>query len=133
MGDRDPENVKELMRQLLPFSRTPQVLDKLLDYSRTTKLNDIPDTPEFIKDSGLGVLTVGDLIDLLGKVPIYYPNTPLSSYVKETLKKGAVATWNYCTLLELDLVSAVKICQRPQTVPIQLGIYCECALFRLQL
>lgn len=90
MGDRDPENVKELVRQLLPFSRTPQVLDKLLDYSRTTKLDDIPDTPEFVKNSGLGELTVGDLIDLLGKVPIYYPNTPLSSYVKKTLNKAAI-------------------------------------------
>ena len=85
MDCNDPENLGELICQLL----TPQELESIQSQNPETTLRDIPGVRENAI-LHLGWITVGQLLQVLPLIPIYYPDTPVANHVLKTLEKGII-------------------------------------------
>jgi len=88
MGTMDPQNVGELIHQILVL--TPQEVDLLTRGAPDTKLRDIEGAPAQVKCTQLGELPVKMFLEIIFLVPIYYPDTPIGKYIQKTLVKGAI-------------------------------------------
>jgi len=88
MGTKDPQNVGELIHQILVL--TPQEVDLLTRNAPDTKLREIKGAPAQVTCTGLGELTVKMFLEIIFLVPIYYPDTPIGKYIQKTLVKGAI-------------------------------------------
>jgi len=88
MGTKDPQNVGELIRQIVVL--TPQEVELLTRGALDTKLRDIEGAPKQVTCTELGALTVMKFLEIILLVPIYYPDTPTGKYIQKTLVKGAI-------------------------------------------